>query len=157
MNPKVNIRVVIIISILFLGGCSKSPLCWGDNKNKGLIVSDVIINQPGCCDHDTVTENKHIINSEEEYYNLFDDIMYCDSSDLPQVDFKKYTMLGQYASGGCEVKFIREVTNDEKTHEYLYTITVRDCGACQVHVSSMNWVLVPKLPENYTVRFELNH
>ncbi len=152
-----NIKVAIIFSIVFLSSCSKSPLCWGDDKNKGLILSEVIINQPSCHDQDKITENKHIINSEEDYYNLFADIMYCDTSELPQVDFMKYTLLGQYASGGCEVKFIREVIDNPESDEYLYSIIVRDCGSCQKLRYDMNWVLVPKLPENYTVRFSVEY
>ncbi|KKM87198.1 hypothetical protein LCGC14_1271400 [marine sediment metagenome] len=153
MNQKLFSSVGITLLILFLASCSKSPLCWGDDKNKGLIVSEVNINLAGCLDQDNNTGKQYIIDSNEEYYSLTENSNYCDSSDLPYVDFGKYTLLGQYATGGCEVKFIREVSYNSETQEYLYSIIVRDCGACQSMRYDMNLVLVPKLPENSNVKF----
>ena len=158
MNLKVNFIIgITLLTITSLCSCSKSPLCWGDDKNKGLIASTVNINQLNCGSQDQVDEKQYVIDSDEEYYGLISNYIYCDSSDLPEVDFVKYTLLGQYATGGCEVKFIREVIDNPDSKEYIYSIKVRDCGSCQSLRFDMNWVLVPKLPEYYNVRFEINH
>ena len=140
---------------MVMGGCSKSPLCWGDDKNKGIIISNLTVNPLHCIDPFQLPDQEYVINDYESYINLITDTVYCDSSSLPDIDFSQNTLLGQYATGGCEVKFIREVTNNSADNEYFYEITVRDCGACERLRYSMNWVIVPKLPENYNVRFNI--
>ena len=141
--------------VTILSTCSKSPLCWGDDKNRGIIVSEVKIDQLWCIDPFMLPEQQYVIDDNETYYNLITDTVDCDSSDLPEIDFINYTLLGQYATGGCEVKFIRKVSDNEKDREYLYSITVRECGLCNKERFDMNWVLVPKLPDNYTVEFSI--
>ena len=64
-------------------------------------------------------------------------------------------MLGKKASGGCRVGFKREVISDDSNSQYIYKITVCEYGLCKSARISMNWVLVPKLPQGYTVKFEV--
>ena len=40
MNPKSTYYFSIILTILLFSSCSKSPLCWGDDINKGEIITD---------------------------------------------------------------------------------------------------------------------
>ncbi|MDR1737671.1 MAG: hypothetical protein LBR66_02470 [Candidatus Symbiothrix sp.] len=60
---------------------------------------------------------------------------------------------GEILSDGL-IPFIDELNyNDDVLKQYIYTINVVQCGNCESRDASMNWVLVPKIPDDYTVRF----
>ncbi|MFQ3580146.1 MAG: hypothetical protein SNJ71_08425 [Bacteroidales bacterium] len=69
------------------------------------------------------------------------------------IDFNKYSVLGKYASGQCKVTFERNVTKDDSQKKYIYKIKVHECGKCKTNWEDMNWVLVPKIAEDYSVNF----
>lgn len=105
-----------------------------------------------------------VINSDSSFHAYFDFKSYYDSTRMsgnfpcrnyqPEpIDFTKYTLLGNYAAGGCKVAFTRTVEQDDESKRYVYTIKVREAGACKSLEYSMNWVLVPKLPSGYRVEF----
>lgn len=131
--------------------CSKSPKCWGNNKNKGIIENDVKIN----CEPLTGNENFTIKNDSAYYYTFNDstnEMISC--SDLPAIDFSSHSLLGIYTTGFCEVKYIREVKSFENEKKYHYKVTVKSCGTCKKEAYSFNWVTVPKIPEGWTITFE---
>lgn len=68
-------------------------------------------------------------------------------------DFSQYTILGKYAKGTCRAIFERNVSRDNSKKECVYKIKVRECGSCELLISSMNWVLVPKIPDDYNAIF----
>ena len=129
--------------------CGKSPRCWGGNKNEGIISSSVQIN----CWPAKFQEN-YIITSDSAYLQIFSDTS--TGCNRPPIDFSKFSLLGQSASGQCEIKVIREVTRSESENKYHYKVTVKSCGICKKEVLSDNWVIVPKLPDNWTVTFEVD-
>lgn len=142
----------VFILILFTT-CIKGPRCWGENKNKGIIKSEVTdIPFPSDIIGSSIGA-KYIISSEIEFKKLFDSIDY---SKLPTIDFNSFTLLGKYETGGCYTKVIREVTDIPKEKKYLYKIKIRNCGACKRGSVLFNFVLVPKLPSDYTVTFEVD-
>jgi len=99
----------------------------------------------------------YIINSENECIKneiIFElKVSYDDGQTFEPIDFTIYTVLGKHADGGCMVRFVRDVTKNDILKKYVYTITVFQCGGCYSQDESMNWVLVPKIPEDYTVEF----
>ena len=114
----------------------------------------------------TISRSAIVINSDSSFHAYFDAKNYYDSTRFsgsfpclnfqPEpIDFSAYTLLGNYASGGCNVAFTRTVELDEQAKKYWYTIKVREAGACKRLEYSMNWVLVPKLPPGYTVEFQI--
>lgn len=72
----------------------------------------------------------------------------------PKIDFSKYTLLGQDAnSGGCKMPdFIIEVKKDGS--DIIYRLTVIPKGFCEMGILKNMWILIPKLPKGYNVRFE---
>ena len=149
-----------MIFFLLLGlvvGCEKPLLCIGlKNKNSGIIVSDLDIGKylwP-----DQLPQDEYIITNDSVYAELLELIPNDRRDDkIPAVDFEKHTVLGKYASGGgCDIAFHRNVEKNNRRKMYVYTIKVKTCGFCEKLGMSMNWVLVPKLPEGYTVKFEVN-
>jgi len=90
-----------------------------------------------------------VITNRASYKALFDS-----TCGQPPIDFNSSTLLGLYASGGCEIKFIREVEkrSDGKIH---YKIKVKSCGWCNSLGFSYNWVTGPKVEGPEAVTFEV--
>lgn len=139
-------RCTFFLSVLVLiSACGKSPFCWGDDKDKGIIEEKLSVM---CFPH---TGKEFVITNDSKFRQLF----YPDTCKQISIDFNKYTLLGLYASGGCTMKIKREVIRDEDKKEYFYKVIARDCGMCKKMTFDYNFVLVPKLPKDWTVRFEL--
>lgn len=103
-----------------------------------------------------MTNNGHVIRTQEE--NVFDlKVKFEGDSIFDAIDFTQYTLLGKYASGGCRVVFERNVTRNDSQKNVLYDITVHQCGDCQIYHGEMNWVLIPKIPDDYTVTFVVEY
>ncbi len=168
------ITVSLVSLALLTDGCF--GLIDGDDHNRGLIVSQYPINNPNqtwaCYEPgvvslgDSTAKNNIIINSNSDLEAYFDNRRYNDRSRYApsypcinfkpeSVDFSKYTLLGNYAQGGCDAAFTRSVIPDDNNKRYNYTVKVRQAGLCKKLVYSMNWVLVPKLPPGYSVDFRI--
>lgn len=148
MNRK--IIVIGLILLVFSFACSKSPKCWGDDKNKGEIIERVKL--PGCFVQSTLNDGDFIIRDSSDLA-IFEDC-------LPEgfeIDFEKYSMLGRQTEFQCNAKFIREVKIDHNTKEYNYSITIKECGVCKSLGVSDNLVLVPTVPLDYSVKFEVDY
>ncbi len=154
---KLNRFTILILVIFIVSGisysCSKSPKCWGNNKNEGIIQGSVRID----CEP-LQGEQNYIIKDDSAYIQTFtDQITNQLSCTLPSIDFTTKSLLGLFATGGCEVKYIREVTSIDNESKYHYKVTVKSCGTCQKESYSYNWVTVPKIPEGWDVTFEIEN
>ena len=103
--------------------------------------------------------DEYIINSEQEYRELLDHKVStpeCMNFQLPPIDFSQYTLLGKYAYGsGCSVNFERKIYRDEANKRIIFFIKVNGEGHCEIIVGKMNWVLVQKIPSEYSVIFKV--
>jgi len=153
MLRKNNHIIIWTTLLLFIAtySCSKNPRCWGDNKEKGIIENSVIVK----CEP-AASQDNYIINDDSTFQQLFtsNTTPICE---VPVIDFTNYTLLGLFTTGGCETKYIREVTKIENENKYHYKVTVKSCGYCKVESYSYNWVTVPKLPNGWTVTFEVKN
>lgn len=143
----------IILPFLFFicfTSCTKDP--W-INIDKGII--DQVISF-GSCIPPTITQTEYIIETDSMYQKLLSNSV-CSSYTLPYIDFTQYTLLGKYASGQCKVEFHRQVTKDDVAKTYNFTVYVFDRGLCKKEAIDMNWVTVPKLPQDYSVVFTIKH
>lgn len=137
-----TLLALLILTGLF-SSCSKSPKCWGDNKNKGIINNAIRID---CAP----SGEQFIISDDTTYINTFSS-----GCDLPPIDFNTHSLLGLYTEGDCKLKFIREVSQVDNENKYHYKVTAKSCGSCEKLAFSYNWVTVPKLPNGGTVTFEI--
>ena len=93
-----------------------------------------------------------IINSDS--LNVFNLVVSFDNrATYIPIDFTKYTLLGREAGAGCVVVFDRNVTKHPEIFKYIYKIRVIHCGDCKRLHSDMNWVLIPKIEDNFSVEF----
>lgn len=125
--------------------CSRSPRCWGEDKNNGIIEEEI-----GQTCVDLVNQTEFIITNDSQLVNAF-----VGGCTPPSIDFNNHTILGLYTTGKCEVKYIREVIRNEEDKKYEYTVTLKQCGLCKRAALSYNWVIVPKLPNGWTVDFKI--
>lgn len=141
---KIPIQITtLFILVLLINSCSKSPKCWGKDKNKGDIVSNIQIR----CE--AINGDRWVIQDETTYHETFPS-----GCDLPSIDFSRYTLIGISANEACETKYIREVTRSDNG-DVNYEVTVKSCGMCKSMIVSDNWVTIPKIPSTATVHFEV--
>ncbi|MFH1297041.1 MAG: hypothetical protein ABIJ04_07190 [Bacteroidota bacterium] len=145
--------LLFVITLLYLGlasNCSKDPKCSGEDKNLGIINSSILI----ACEP-RISKQSFIIDNDSIFQQTFSDPLTGQlQCALPTIDFNSFTVLGLYADGQCEVKFIREVIQLQNENQYYYKVIVKECGACKKLDCSYNWVAVPKLPNGWSVIFE---
>ena len=139
---------LLIISLCIIGLFTNS--CSKDDVNEGLIISSININSISCSPSGT----QFIITNDSLYKNAFGNSTTCS---LPAIDFNTYTLLGVYAKGGCNANFTRNVVRLDAEMRYHYKVTVKDHGMCKVLTYNYNWVTVPKLPNGWTVTFEVKN
>lgn len=146
-----KIRFFLIIGFFgfTLNSCNKGgEECVSVIENSGIIESSVSFP----CDTPFYNGN-FVIDSEEDLDSVMNLEVVCER---PEIDFTQYTMLGKYAWTEEKGSYYRNVEKDTVNLTYDYTITVKTCGECNCLSQNMNWVLVPKLPEGWTVDFKLN-
>ncbi len=81
---------------------------------------------------------------------------YCQVPRLPLIDFSKFTLLAKYnSSGDCKSKYERKLLLDETNKRLKYIVEVTYHGSCEKIISSWNYVLVPKISDDYTIDIEL--
>ncbi len=154
MKTKISLLIILLTGIFW--SCEKLCVLPEQIVGTGEIISNAKVS----------TVNKHLneipqkeagkcIQSDSQNIdNLqvsFDGGMYYQT-----IDFSKYSVLEKGVNtGGCSVVFERNVSKNIKHKKILYTITVHQCGDCKKLNISWNWVLVPKIPEDYTVEFKV--
>jgi hypothetical protein len=148
---KRNTNKVILLLLLIFCSCGEKDLNCSEDRNSGIIVESVYFDD--WCLNDFMDQS-FVISDQAQLDSIIGSSSCEEGVDSPDIDFALYTLLGIYAGGGgCSGSFIREVTRDESAHKFVYEVEVKECGMCSMYFFSMNWVLVPKLPEGWTVEF----
>ena len=153
-----KVFLILLVAIVSISSCEKRKHCKGRTSDtiSGIIVSN---HDFGECFQDYIAPppEEYVINDTATYNTIglyrYTSKSNCQTATYPIIDFSQYTLLGKYATGGCNVGYKREVTRDDVNKKYIYTVTVCNYGMCKVLRMDMNWVLVPKLPQGYTVEF----
>ncbi len=153
MIMKILIQISFLICIL---SC---------NKNETIDITDQCVfpnfftNQ--CFWGSPGREYDEIVFVSNEEFNLFANAiriyllnLNCDTAVIPNIDFDTFSLLGKYTSGGgCEVEYVRKVYNNINDKTIIYEIDVEYIGGCAMLITNRNWVLIPKLSNNYIVEF----
>ena len=145
----------LFFSSLICTGCGESDFFCGASKNKGIILESITFDH-GCMSY--FRDQHFIVDSQAALDSLIalDDCYF--EIDPPDINFAETTLLGIYTDGGgCEVSYIRRVEKQSEDRKYVYTVKVKECGLCEMYAYSMNWVLVPELPEGWMVEFIVSH
>jgi hypothetical protein len=149
---------LFLCGILFASfSCTKEK---ANSQNSPLSTS--FLNDFGKCFLFIDIKTGYVINDDSSYQSIGESNKNIYSADctpiiLPAIDFNSYTLLGiQTGMSECD-SLIREVTVDTSSKKYIYEINIKryreTCS--QILKLSMNWVLVPKLPSEYKVDFNV--
>jgi len=142
----------ILISIMF--SCNNKNNCDLPLQviGSGEIISNGLVSNPL-----TTFEMKshtHIINdTSQNIFNL--KVSFDGGLNYVPIDFSQYTLLGIYTREDCQVRFERNVYKDITNKKYDFTIKVIQCGKCETNAESMNWVLINKMPSDFSVFFRI--
>lgn len=139
--------IMILLMFAFVSSCSKEEEpCEAIVENSGIIVESVAVN---ACD-EPFYQGSFVIDNNAELDSI---LQLNNNCEKPLIDFSAYTLLGRYAYTNNTGSYYRNVTIDTANLRYNYTITVENCGSCNCLSQNMNWVTVPKLPADWTVKF----
>lgn len=139
----------LMLAAFCWSSCSKSPACWGKDKNNGTIKEALTIE---CWP--VSPQAAYSITTQERLEFIFDSENTTPLCELPDIDFETESLLGLYTQAECETKYIREVEESEVDKNITFKVTIKSCGECNDLDSSYNWVVIPKIPSDYTVKFE---
>lgn len=93
-------------------------------------------------------------NFQDYGAKIKEDYSSCQKANLPVIDFAKYGLLSKLTQGGCcSDSYDRRVYRDSSAKIIIYEILVEYEGACEMLCGNFNWVLVPRIPEDYTIEF----
>ena len=152
--------MMIFILLFFVGSCHD---IFNNCKNlpeqtvgTGEIVQDALIWFDLTTSFIFNSNEGHIITSDSE--NIFDlKVSFNNGTSYHPIDFTQYTVLGKKAEGDCRVFFVRNVTKNVGQKKYIYKITAIHCGDCQKLAIGMNWVLIPKIEDDFSVEFIVDY
>ena len=106
-------------------------------------------------------EDSYVINDDSSYQLLKTILISnqtCDSIIMPYIDFSIRTLLGLFTDGGgCKICFNKKVLKDMTNKIYTYNIKIIELGRCDKRRTSMNWITIPKIPQGYSVQFNVTY
>jgi hypothetical protein len=150
--------IVLLIGVLCSGCIQQSS----QNDNYGDEVQFINLDMELCIDTFNISNSgktEFVINSNEDFFVLIkhkSSRESCTNFTLPEVNFSQYTLLGKYTEGsGCSIEFQKKVYRNDTNKTITYVIKVVTDGSCDMLGTSMNWVLIPKIPLNYTINFKV--
>ena len=136
---------ILVILVLLVMGCSSI-----DGSRVELTLKEFELSA-NCFESDR-NHGKFgvLIQNEEEYSTKLRDI--CKTKQIPSVDFSKNTIIGIISSGsGCSREFIKNAYRDDNQRKVVYSVDVKEKGGCKPLFQNWDLVLIPKIPEGYTV------
>jgi hypothetical protein len=160
MNRSIRCLFRLVISTLLVLGCGK-------NESMVDLTEQVIFKDYfpcSCLCGNFYNEIDSVIIIDYRTYKEFRDLfsnhsIECDTVDFPSIDFNSYILIGKFTyGGGCgEIEPIYKIYEDRERKKIIYKITTDYAPLpCKFLSYSMNWACIPKLPENYTVEFQVN-
>jgi hypothetical protein len=117
-----------------------------------------------CFSGDISTEyDEYIFRNNNSFQNYGDQSrinpinINCDTAQLPNIDFSKFSLLTKITiGGGCNANYERTITKDTKNKKIIYQITATYNGHCYMQIINRNWVVTPKIPDDYTIVFNVD-
>jgi hypothetical protein len=149
-----NFVFLILGVVLFFSSCR----CNERDESAGKILADLKIENYY---YEGGTDCMHIVDTfcirtDSAYHAFFqrDTAEYsCQNLIFPYVDFNSASVLGYRISGG-NVRFHRSVLVDSTNKVVTYFIETVKCPCADKCIrGDMNMVLVPKIADDYTVKF----
>ncbi len=154
MKPKLILLIILLTSIFW--NCEKQCILPEEEIGTGEIISNASIHMGDTHLNELLQKVAgKCIQSDSQNVDMLK-VSFDGGKNYEAIDFSKYTVLENFVStGGCSVVYERNVSKDITHKKIVYTITIHQCGDCKKSNSSWNWVLVPKIPEDYTIEYKV--
>jgi hypothetical protein len=143
-----------LLAFISLSGCNKSPLCQVKSGNEGIII-DIYTKHEDCI---YSKKNEFLIRNDSELASILyveKTFPICDSVSLPKIDFNQYSLIGLRAGTNGGGSFLRTATRNDAEKKIYYEVYPNTCSFDEVGRSSYNMVLIPKVPDNYTIEYKI--
>ena len=152
-----------IFLLLSLSTACENPVLPSQecDEDQGILVSlEAGPNESsGSCYWDSFSDSEtFVVRTQAQYDSLALRISgtNCTLGGFTSVDFSQYSVLSmELAGSGCETKFCLKVEDDDKLNQYRFIGKVIEIGGCEPWRQERFWAVVPKLPEGFTVSFEI--
>jgi len=156
MKPIRVFKLLCVVIVFIVFSCSKEV-----TNSERLTLNVKYIEDLGNCFDFNSTKSGYIIDNDTSYQSFGDSskVKYstsCDTAKLLHIDFSTLTLLGISTTSSLCDNVSRVILMDTISKKYIYTIGIKHNKVdwCpQIAKTSMNWVLVPKLPGEYKVEF----
>lgn len=149
-NMKRTLLLASLISIFLMGtvSCKKCTVAEEDAVSGLIIPNSVVYAKSGYL-------------TEKTSYNVFNGSQFADDFEVSfdggltrvSVDYSAYTILANPMSINCKASFMKSVTQDDINNIVRYEVNATTCKSCEQERFVENYVLVSKIPSNYTVLF----
>jgi NMD protein affecting ribosome stability and mRNA decay len=100
-------------------------------------------------------KGNYVVTSNSEWANEFE--VSIDGGARNPVDYSNYTILCYPILSKCNAQFVRDVSFNSVSQTVEYKIEVTQCNKCEEDRITENYVLVPKFPSNYKVKFDVSY
>jgi hypothetical protein len=146
----------ILLGLLFVAGfgmnaCKKCTVADAD-KNTGQIVDKVVVYPTSGYLTSNLDGNYHI-TGDSDFAEGFQ-VSFDGGITKVDVDWNTYDLLANPMLVSCKASFIREVTYNYGNNTVFYNVIANTCESCDPERFVENWVLVPKIPENFVVYYD---
>lgn len=148
-------QLILLFGILLFGCCF---LLWtGCNKDNLIVIEGLsTINIANCM---VLPQQDFVVSDTASYNALLAQRLNtseCNSYQLPPIDFSQKTLLGKQTTlQGCSGSYTYNILANPEKRVYHYQIKAVAAGNCHDEIKNMNWITIPRLPDNYTVQFDI--
>lgn len=150
-TSKILLFGLLFVSALAMNSCKKCTVGDAD-KNTGQIVDKVVIYPASGYLTSNLNGNYHITGASN-YADDFE-VSFDGGVTKQPVDWNTYDLLANPMLVSCKASFIREVTYNYGTSTVFYNVIANTCESCDPERFVENWVLVPKVPEGFSVYYD---
>lgn len=148
-----NLFQFSLFALMFFAfvACNKCEI--PETTLSGNIIKNVIVreNTTALSSFDTVLVNDEATNI------IYDsvDVSFDGGVNFVPVDFSIYSLMAMKTRTNCSATFDRSVVIDEDNQTANYSIRINECPTCVNTIVTENWVLVEKIPDTYSVTFDI--
>ena len=150
--------LLLLLTSLGATSCKKKCVIDKEDTVSGAIVEDAIIYHVG---HAGPNNGYHLTTDvngiEIAGSSVGLEVSYDEGRTRQSIDFSTYDVLLNPAVLSCESQVDKNVTFDNTNNTVTYTVKVTNCGLCDERYTAENYVLVPNIPSNYTVVYNVDY
>ena len=155
----------LLVLVIVLISCKKENNNPSEPVDVKYINSGELFNCATCFSPSNLSSKGFIIKNEHSYKKFADSlrihsynpIINCDTATLKQIDFSTYSLIGIVTSYGMCDSMSKSILANSNRTKITYIIIIKEySGFCiQILYVSLNFALIPKIPDDCTIDFNV--